>query len=71
MLDETKNSVQNFVRKTTSTEDGVKCLLKTKYQSLPDATLVWSTGRIESPLNAFVGNFDGDVDGVPLLDILV
>ena len=70
IFDETKSSVQNFVRETTSTDDGVKYSLKTTYQPLPYATLVWRTGRIEPPLNAFVGKFDGDVDGVPLLDIL-
>ena len=69
MFEETKNSVQNFVRET-STEDGVRCSLKTMYQPLPDATLVWRNGRIEPPLNAFVGEFDGDVDGAPRLDIL-
>ena len=71
MFDQTKSSVQNFVRETASTEDGVKYSLKTTYQHLPDATLVWRTGRIEPPLNAFVGEFDGNVDEVPLLDILV
>ena len=29
-------------------------------QPLTDATSVWRTGRIEPPLNAFVGKFDGD-----------
>ena len=64
MFDETKSSVQNFVRETTSIEDGVNYSLKTTYQPLPDATVVWRTGRIKPPLNAFVGKFDGDVDGV-------
>ena len=61
---------KSSVRETTSTEDGVKYSLKTSYQPLPDATLVWRTGRIEPPLNAFVGEFHGDVDGVPLFDVL-
>ena len=58
VFDETKSSVQNFVRET-SAEDGVKYSLKTTYQPLPDATLVWRTGWIEPPLNAFVGKFEG------------
>ena len=70
MFDQTKGSVQNFIRETTKTEDGVNYSLKTTYQPLKDATLVWRTERIEPPLNAFVGKFDGDVDGVPPLDIL-
>ena len=70
MFDQTKSSVKNFVPETTSTEDGVMYSLKSTYQPLPDATLVWHTGRIETPLNAIVGEFDGNFDGVLLLDIL-
>ena len=70
MFDETKSRVQKFVRETTSTKDDVKYSLKTKYQPLPDATLVWRTGRIEPPLKVFVGKFHGDVDGVSLFDVL-
>ena len=70
MLDETNSSVQDFVRETTINKDGVKYSLKITYQPLPDATLVWRTGQIERPLNAFVGKLHGDVDGVPLFDVL-
>ena len=55
MFDETENSVQKFVSEATSTEDGVNYSLKSTYQHLPDATLVWRTGRVEPPLNAFMG----------------
>ena len=33
-------------------------------QPIPDATLVWRTGRIEAPLNAFVRMFRTDVERV-------
>ena len=34
------------------------------------ATLMWSTGRIESPLSAFVGKFSIKVVSIPFFDIL-
>ena len=70
MFDETESSVLNFVSEAANTEDGVKYLLKTTYQPLPDATLVWRTVRFVPPLNAFMGRFRCTIDSVPHFVIL-
>ena len=40
------------------------------YQPLPDAALVWRPGRIEYPLNTFLGKFSCNIVCIPQLDIL-
>ena len=57
--------VQHLICEAARTKDGVQYPLKTTDQPLPDATLVWRTGRIGPPLNALMCKFGGNVKRIP------
>ena len=68
VLRETKNCNQNFVAEATSTGNGLKFSFKATYYPLPDATLMWRTGRVEPLFYAFVGKLSGNVFCVPFFN---
>ena len=63
-----KRRVQHLICEAACTEYGVQYPLKTTDPPFPDITLVQSTGRIETPSNAPMCKFGGDVNRIPFFD---